>query len=93
MSQVLCGRALFDRDPTTEIVVAVAIAPSSRWITIEVGDGQLRFEVGDDGCGIDEASRRAGSGLQNVRDRVEALSGTVTALRPDSAAMFDHPLA
>jgi signal transduction histidine kinase len=41
-----------------------------------VGDGQLRFEVGDDGCGIDEASRRAGVGLQNMRDRVEALSGT-----------------
>jgi signal transduction histidine kinase len=53
-------------------------AANRAWITIEVGDEQLRFEVGDDGCGIDEASRRAGSGLQNMRDRVEALSGAVS---------------
>ena len=38
-------------------------------------DGDLRFEVCDDGCGFPADGARAGSGLQNMADRLEALGG------------------
>jgi signal transduction histidine kinase len=44
--------------------------------------GDLGFAVKDDGIGFDPAAITAGSGLQNMRDRVEALGGT---LRIESA--------
>jgi signal transduction histidine kinase len=40
-------------------------------------DGDLMFEVTDDGEGFDPARAR-GSGLTNMRDRVEAVGGTLT---------------
>jgi signal transduction histidine kinase len=43
-------------------------------ITVERSNGHVRFEVRDDGRGF-EPSAAAGSGLQNMRDRVEALGG------------------
>lgn len=46
------------------------------WISIDEVDGHLRFEIGDDGQGFDLAISNAGSGLQNIRDRVDALEGT-----------------
>ncbi|HEV2035698.1 MAG TPA: histidine kinase [Candidatus Dormibacteraeota bacterium] len=45
------------------------------WISIDEQDGHLRFEIGDDGQGFDIARSDAGSGLQNIRDRVDALGG------------------
>jgi signal transduction histidine kinase len=40
-------------------------------------DGDLVFRVTDDGKGFDPRSTPSGSGLQNMRDRLEALGGTV----------------
>ena len=47
------------------------------WITIGVADGRLHFEVGDNGIGFDPSAARMGSGLQNIRDRIDAMDGTV----------------
>jgi signal transduction histidine kinase len=46
-------------------------------VRLEKEDGHLRFAVMDDGKGFDPSSMRASSGLQNMRDRVEALGGTL----------------
>jgi signal transduction histidine kinase len=40
-------------------------------------NGNLMFEVRDDGRGFDSATTPPGSGLQNMRDRLEALGGAV----------------
>ena len=40
-------------------------------------DGQLRFEVDDDGTGFDTGTQARGSGLQNMEDRLDALGGSV----------------
>jgi signal transduction histidine kinase len=47
------------------------------WISIDEVDGQLRFEIGDDGRGFNVATPGLGAGLQNIRDRVDALQGTL----------------
>ena len=41
------------------------------------GGGELRFEVADDGRGFDPATTPPGSGLTNMRDRLEALGGSI----------------
>ena len=46
------------------------------WVNVEPLDDQLGVEVGDDGAG--GADRRAGSGLQGLRDRIAAANGTLT---------------
>ena len=50
---------------------------SGAWVTIDVRERELRFEVGDDGRGIHSAGRGTVAGLQNIRDRLEALGSTV----------------
>ena len=40
-------------------------------------NGDLRFEVADDGPGIDPARVAGGAGLTNMRDRVGAIGGTL----------------
>jgi signal transduction histidine kinase len=40
-------------------------------------DGQLRFEVADDGAGYDVDSIGPSAGLQNMSDRIGALGGEV----------------
>ena len=47
--------------------------------TVRLGaatNGELRFEVSDDGRGFDPASRRHGTGLQGIADRLAALGGS-----------------
>jgi signal transduction histidine kinase len=39
--------------------------------------GRIRFEVRDDGVGFDPATTPAGTGLTNIRDRLDALGGTL----------------
>jgi signal transduction histidine kinase len=39
-------------------------------------EGQLRFEVGDNGRGLNAARVKLGGGLQNIRDRLDALGGS-----------------
>jgi signal transduction histidine kinase len=41
-------------------------------------NGELRFEVGDNGKGFDAANTTRGSGLTNVEDRLDVLGGGVT---------------
>jgi two-component system NarL family sensor kinase len=57
---------------------------SRAWVVVdEVGSGgdhRLRFEVGDDGCGLPAAGVRPGSGMQNMADRLEALGGRLQVL-------------
>jgi signal transduction histidine kinase len=48
------------------------------WISIDEVDGELRFEIKDDGQGFEGAQANGGSGLQNIRDRVDALEGAIT---------------
>jgi PAS domain S-box-containing protein len=46
------------------------------WVNVELLDGHLSVEVGDDGAGGADLS--AGSGLQGLRDRIAAVNGTLT---------------
>jgi len=46
-------------------------------ITVRELDGELRFEVSDDGPGFDAAAARHGHGFTNMSDRVGAIGGTV----------------
>jgi signal transduction histidine kinase len=48
---------------------------SQATIRLSEGDGVLRFEVDDNGCGFEVATVRRGSGLTNVADRLDALDG------------------
>jgi signal transduction histidine kinase len=47
-------------------------------ISLRQDDGNLRFDVVDDGKGFDPASTPAGLGLQNMRDRIAAAGGVLT---------------
>ena len=40
-------------------------------------NSHLSFEVTDDGLGFDPAATAAGTGLQGMADRVEALGGSI----------------
>ncbi len=44
---------------------------------LEEVDGELRFELTDDGCGFDVASAKKGAGTQNMSDRLESLDGSL----------------
>ncbi|MBV9101649.1 MAG: GAF domain-containing sensor histidine kinase [Candidatus Dormibacteraeota bacterium] len=44
---------------------------------------ELAFSVSDNGVGIDPERARAGSGMQNMRDRVAALGGDIEVCRGD----------
>ncbi|MGA9161428.1 MAG: hypothetical protein WB297_11280 [Actinomycetota bacterium] len=45
-------------------------------VALPRSDGHLTFEVADEGAGFDPAQAR-GSGLANIRDRLEALGGSL----------------
>jgi signal transduction histidine kinase len=49
---------------------------TSATISLNQNDGHLTFEIADDGEGF-EPSRAHGSGLTNMRDRVEAVGGSL----------------
>jgi signal transduction histidine kinase len=78
-------------DPTAEVtayfVVSEAVANARKYArasTIEVrarsAHGRLRVEIADDGAG--GADESAGTGLQGLRDRVEAIGGTFAVDSP-----------
>lgn len=41
-------------------------------------DGNVRLEVTDDGAGLDPSNNRAGRGMGNMRDRIDAVGGRLT---------------
>jgi len=57
-------------------VAKYADASSAR-VKLGVADGQLTFEVSDDGRGFDAANTSRGSGMQNMADRLAALGGSI----------------
>ncbi len=46
-------------------------------VRLDASEGELRFEVADDGAGFDTAASNGGTGLQDMADRIGALGGTV----------------
>jgi signal transduction histidine kinase len=46
-------------------------------VRLAADDGQLRFDVTDDGVGFDPEAETIGTGLQSMADRVEAIGGTL----------------
>jgi signal transduction histidine kinase len=55
--------------------VAKYAEASSAQVTIAQSNGDLTFEVEDDGRGFDTAATRFGTGLQGIADRLSALHG------------------
>jgi signal transduction histidine kinase len=49
---------------------------SQATVRLRTEDGRLVFSVQDDGRGFDVQHTPSGSGLQNMKDRLEALGGT-----------------
>jgi signal transduction histidine kinase len=47
-------------------------------VRLQARPGELRFEVSDDGVGFEPSINGAGTGLQNMADRIGALGGTVS---------------
>jgi signal transduction histidine kinase len=52
-------------------------AASRAVVRLREADGELSFEVRDDGRGFDPAIVKMGSGLNNMRDRLDALGGNL----------------
>jgi signal transduction histidine kinase len=50
---------------------------SSVSVKLGIEDGQLNFEISDDGRGFDSATTPLGSGMQNMADRLAALGGSI----------------
>jgi signal transduction histidine kinase len=57
--------------------VAKYAEASSTWVRLGTEDGQLTFEVSDDGRGFDATTTPLGSGMQNMADRLAALGGSI----------------
>jgi signal transduction histidine kinase len=55
--------------------VAKYAAASSVEIRLRQRDGELRFEVADDGVGFEPGATTRGTGLQGIADRLDALGG------------------
>jgi len=59
-------------------------ASSSR-VRLADRDGTVAFEVTDDGTGFDPEHTPRGTGLQGMKDRLEALGGSLTVESSPSA--------
>jgi signal transduction histidine kinase len=78
------GRASQDVEAATYFCVLEAMQNAAKYanashviVRLARDDGSLSFSVSDDGVGFDPATTPPGSGLTNMRDRLEALGGTV----------------
>ena len=74
-------------EATAYFAVAEVLTNASRhasashvWIAVEVADGTLRVSIRDDGLG--GADARRGSGLTGLKDRIEAVGGTIRVESP-----------
>lgn len=59
---------------------ATHFAASRAWVAVERHDGVVRLRIGDDGVGGADPSTEAG--LTGLRDRVEALGGSLAVRSP-----------
>ena len=50
---------------------------SRAWVSVSEREGELAFEVRDDGSGFDAASTPKGAGTTNMSDRIESLGGSL----------------
>jgi signal transduction histidine kinase len=67
--------------------VAKYAEASGATVRLAAVDGELTFEVADDGRGFDPETTRHGTGLQGMADRLDALGGSLTVRsRPGSGA-------
>jgi signal transduction histidine kinase len=57
--------------------VAKYARAASAAVTLSLVDGELTFEVADDGRGFDPSSTGYGTGLQGIADRMGALAGSL----------------
>jgi signal transduction histidine kinase len=57
--------------------VAKYAGASTVEIRLRQNDGELRFEVADDGVGFEPAAGNGGTGLQGMADRLDAIGGTL----------------
>jgi signal transduction histidine kinase len=74
-------------DVTAYFVVSEALTNAAKHahasrvqVTVDTADGDLRLSIGDDGVGGADPTR--GSGLVGLKDRVEAIGGTLTVHSP-----------
>ncbi len=58
---------------------------SSAGVRLRGDNGELTFEVIDDGAGFDAATVRKGAGLTNMMDRVDAIGGSVEVISQPGA--------
>ncbi len=65
-------------DISEAVTNAVKHAEPPVRVTLREEDGMLTFTVSDKGPGFDPNMQRRGSGLENLRDRMDAIGGTVT---------------
>jgi signal transduction histidine kinase len=65
-----------------EALQNVAKHARARHVSVQVGrqDGALTLVIADDGAGFASDSPRTGSGLTNMRDRIESAGGTLTVV-------------
>jgi signal transduction histidine kinase len=63
-----------------EALQNVAKYAQASWATVRLmeRDGDLVFEIQDDGRGFDPTRTRSGTGLQGMADRLDAVGGTLT---------------
>ena len=57
-------------------------------VRLREDDGQLRFEVSDDGQGFDVATAKRGAGLTNMSDRVDSLGGNIQVISRPGAGTY-----
>lgn len=53
------------------------------------GEGELAFEVEDDGRGFDPSITPRGPGLQNMADRLDAIGGTLVRSAPGTGTTVE----
>jgi signal transduction histidine kinase len=65
--------------------VAKYAGASRAIVTLSDGNGELRFEVTDDGAGFDPSRVGYGTGLQGIADRLGALAGSLSVMSSENA--------
>jgi signal transduction histidine kinase len=74
--------------------VAKYSGASKAAVTLSATNGELRFEVTDDGAGFDMREMTYGTGLQGMADRLDAIGGTLrVASKPGEGTTIEGRIA